>query len=86
MVWLPLMNQRRAKDNAEDSSTSQTCDSSGNTQCHKAKAWTLPIRGLQAADLIVTKDQQPYTKFTVSADAAGYTVLTFTRRYDLLWI
>ena len=69
---------KRAKDNAEDSSTSQTCDSSGNTQCHKAKAWTLPIRGLQAADLIVTKDQQPYTKFTVSADAAGYTVLTFT--------
>jgi len=68
---------KRAKDNAEDSSTSQTCDSSGNTQCHKAKVWTLPIRGLKAADLIVTKDQQPYTTFTVSADGAGYTVLTF---------
>jgi type IV pilus assembly protein PilY1 len=69
---------KRAKDNAEDSSTSQTCDSSGNTQCHKAKAWTLPIRGLKAADLIVTKDQQPYTTFTVSATYSGYTVLTFT--------
>ena len=68
---------KRTKDNAEDSSTSQTCDSSGNTQCHKAKVWTLPIRGLKAADLIVTKDQQPYTTFTVSADGAGYTVLTF---------
>ena len=36
-----------------------------------------PIKAVKSADLIVTKDQQPYTKFTVSSDGAGYSVLNF---------
>jgi len=66
-----------AKDNAEDSSTAQTCNSTGNTQCFKGKSWTLPIRDLKSNDIAIQVDQQPYTKFRVSANASGFTVITF---------
>ena len=66
-----------AKDNAEDSSTSQTCNSTGTTQCYKGKVWTLPIRDLKRNDIAIQVDQQPYTKFSVSTNTAGLTVITF---------
>ena len=68
----------RAKDNAEDSNTSQTCNNSGTTQCFKGKVWTLPIKDLKAKDLRIMVDQQPYTGFSVSSNSTGHTVITFS--------
>ena len=75
---LSSLNQAvQVKDNAEDSRGSQTCDATGNNQCFKSKTWTFPVNGLTKADLEVVKDGKNYTRFTVTNNSNGQTIINF---------
>ncbi len=65
--------------NSISSTCQETRDGSGDltTSCYKSKKWTLPVQGLSKNDLKIIKDDKEYTRFTVSADGNGDTVITF---------
>ena len=71
-----------AKQNAELSQGSQSCTSTLDNglpkdQCFKSKTWTFPVQGLSKADLTITKDGKNYTRFRVSSNSVGDTILNF---------
>ena len=69
----------RATDNAQDSSKSKTCNSSGDTQCYEGLVWTLPVKNLNKSDLTIYLDQDPLSdsKWSFSKNSAGEAVITF---------